>query len=208
MTEDDDLKALMRRADPTTFQAPIDEARIRRVAAAAERDSVTPSARKRPRWLITGVSAGAAVTAAAAVLIAGLVGAPAVQAPGPTGGAITCDAPTAAALRANDTAYEATVTSVEDGVAALRVTATFAGEPGATVDLPQMSDPATGGDLFVVGRAYLVAMTGGFASDCLTGPATDELRQVYVSAFGNGPPRLIRTDPGGLNAQLYQSPLR
>ncbi|MDR6200907.1 hypothetical protein QE374_002816 [Microbacterium sp. SORGH_AS428] len=111
---------------------------------------------------------------------------PAVQTPEPTGGAITCDAPTDAALRANDTAYEATVTRVNDGVVTLTVTTTYAGDPGTSAEIPQMTDPSTGGDLFTVGHAYLVASTGGFASDCLTGPATDQLRRAYVSAFGTG----------------------
>lgn len=186
MNEDDDLKALMRRADPSADSPPLDDVRIRRVVAAAERDDPARARRTRPRFLIAGASVGAAVTAAAAALIAGLVATPAVQAPGPTGGAITCEAPTDAALRANDTAYEATVTRIDDGVATLRVTTTFAGTPGATVEIPQMTDPATGGDLFVVDHAYLVASTGGFASDCLTGPATDELRRAYVDAFGTG----------------------
>lgn len=186
MTEDDDLKALMRRADPSAASAPLDDARIRRVVAAAERDDPVPSRRRRPRFLIAGASLGAAATAAGAVIIAGLVATPAVPAPGPTGGAITCDAPTDAALRTNDTAYEATATRIDDGVVTLTVTTTFLGDPGASAEIPQMSDPETGGDLFVVGHAYLVASTGGFASECLTGPATDELRRAYVSAFGPG----------------------
>ncbi len=186
MTEDDDLKALMRRADPSAASPPLDDVRIRRVVAAAERDNPAPARRRHPRFLIAGASLGAAATAAAAVLIAGLIATPAVQAPGPTGGAIACDAPTYAALRANDTAYEATATEVDDGVVTLTVTTTYAGDPGASAEIPQMTDPATGDDLFVVSHAYLVASTGGFASDCLTGPATDELRRAYVSAFGAG----------------------
>lgn len=186
MTEDDDLKALMRRADPSAASPPLDDAHIRRVVAAAERDDATRARRRRSRFLVAGASLGTGATAAAAVLIAGLVATPAVQTPEPTGGAITCDAPTDAALRANDTAYEATVTRVNDGVVTLTVTTTYAGDPGTSAEIPQMTDPSTGGDLFTVGHAYLVASTGGFASDCLTGPATDQLRRAYVSAFGTG----------------------
>lgn len=186
MIEDDDLKALMRSADPSAASPLLDDTRIRRIVAAAERDNPTAARRKRARFLIAGTSLGAAVTAAASVLIAGLVATPSVQAPGPMRGAVTCDAPTDAALRANDTAYEATATRIDDGVVTLRVTTTFVGNPGTTVEIPQMSDPETGGDLFAVGRAYLVASNGGFASDCLTGPATDELRRAYASAFGTG----------------------
>ncbi|MDF2991166.1 MAG: hypothetical protein K0S37_1680 [Microbacterium sp.] len=185
MTEDDDLRALMRRADPSAAQPPLDDARIRRVVAAAERDGLAPARRKRPRLLVAGASIGAAATAAGTLLIAGLVATPAVQSPGPTGGSITCEAPTDAALRENDTAYEATAMSITDGTVTLAVTTVFAGTPGRTVELPQIEAPA-GGDLFVAGESYLVASTGGFATDCLTGPATAQLRDAYVRAFGAG----------------------
>ena len=183
MTDDNDLKALMRRADPTAAHPPLDDARIRRVVAAAERDGASPARRKRPRLIVAGASLGAAATAAGALLIAGLVSTPVAQAPGPTGGATTCTAPTESALRANDTAYEATATTVDDGVVTLAVTTVFAGDPGRTVELPQMEAP-TGGDLFTVGQVYLVASAGGFATDCVTGPATADLRAMYEEAFG------------------------
>ncbi|MDF2918422.1 hypothetical protein [Microbacterium sp. NPDC086615] len=185
MTDDDDLRALMRRADPTNAHPPLDDARIRRVVAAAERDDLAPAPRKRARLLIAGASLGAVATAAGAALIAGLVATPALQAPGPTGGYVTCEVPTAAELRTNDTAYEALVTGVDDGVVTLEVSHVFTGTPDATVELPQSRTPS-GDDLFVTGRTYLVASTGGFTDDCLTGPATAELRAVYEQAFGPG----------------------
>lgn len=185
MTDDDDLRALMRRADPTNAHPPLDDARIRRVVAAAERDDLAPAPRKRARLLLAGASLGAVATAAGAALIAGIVATPALQEPGPTGGYVTCEAPTAAELRTNDTAYEALVTGIDDGVVTLEVSHVFAGNPGTAVQLPQ-SQTASGDDLFDTGRTYLVASSGGFTDDCLTGPTTPELRTVYEDAFGLG----------------------
>lgn len=183
---DDDLRALMRQADPTTGDPRLDDARIRRIVAAAERDDLaekTATAPRRRRRLFAGVSIGAAATAGAAALIAGLVATPAIQAPGPGPDETpaACQAPTVANLQEFDTAYEATATAVTGENVTLTVTEVFAGTPGTTLTVEQVQEDT--GVLFTAGQTYLVAATDDFISPCDSGPATDALRQLYTTAF-------------------------
>ena len=182
---DDDLRALMRQADPTTGDPRLDDARIRRIVAAAERDDLagtTASAPRRRRRLFAGISLGAAATAGAAALIAGLVATPAIQAPGPDEAPAACQAPTVASLQEFVTAYEATATTVTGENVTLTVTEVFAGTPGTTLTVEQVQEDT--GVLFTAGQTYLVAATDDFISPCDSGPATDALRQLYTTAFG------------------------
>jgi len=183
---DDDLRALMRKADPTTGDPRLDDARIRRIVAAAERDDLageTANAPRRRRRLFAGVSIGAAATAGATALIAGLVATPAIQAPGPGPDETpaACEAPTVASLQEFDTAYEATATTVTGDDVTLTVTQVFAGSPGATLTVEQVQEDT--GVLFTAGQSYLVAATDDFISPCDSGPATPTLRQLYTTAF-------------------------
>lgn len=184
---DDDLRALMRQADPTTGDPSLDDARIRRIVAAAERDDLasnTATAPRHRRRLFAGVSLGAAATAGAAALIAGLVATPAIQAPGPGPDETpaACQAPTVASLQEFDTAYEATATAVTGENVTLTVTEVFTGTPGTTLTVEQVQEDT--GVLFTAGQTYLVAATDDFISPCDSGPATDALRQLYTTAFG------------------------
>ena len=185
MTDDDDLKALLRRADPSAGHTPLDDARIRRLVAAAERDDRARGARarRRPRLLVTGASIGAVATAVAGVLIAGLLATPAVQAPTPPETSAACASPNVESLGEYDTAYEATVTAVDHDDVTLRVTTVFAGDPGQTVNVSQISD-GDGHPVFVTGRSYLVASADGFISRCDTVPTTAALRDLYQRSFG------------------------
>ena len=183
---DDELRALMRKADPSAGHPPLDDARIRRVVAAAERDGTTgpaPAATRTKKRLFAGVSIGAAATAAAGALIAGLVATPAIQAPGPGPDETpaVCETPSVESLGEFDTAYEATATAVTGDDVTLTVTTVFAGSPGATLTVEQVPDGT--GVLFATGQTYLVASTDGFISPCESGPATDGLRQLYTRAF-------------------------
>lgn len=184
---DDDLRALMRQADPSAGDPRLDDARIRRIVAAAERDDLagnTATAPRHRRRLFAGVSLGAAATAGAAALIAGLVATPAIQAPGPGPDETpaACQAPTVASLQEFDTAYEATATAVSGENVTLTVTEVFAGTPGTTLTVEQVQEDT--GVLFTAGQTYLVAATDDFISPCDSGPATDALRQLYTTAFG------------------------
>ncbi|MDQ1112344.1 hypothetical protein QE418_001792 [Microbacterium testaceum] len=185
---DDDLRALLRDADPGRGQQPLDDARIRRIVAAAERDGLggtgEPAPRRRRR-LFAGASIGAAATAAAGLLIAGLVATPAVQAPGPSETSASCAPTSVESLRDSDTAYEATAITVVGDDVTLEVTRVFAGSPGRTLTVPQQHDPANpdGAGLFVAGESYLIASADEYISDCDSGPATDALRQIYARAF-------------------------
>lgn len=185
---DDDLRALLRSADPSSGRPPLGDERIRGIVAAAERDSLggtnSPAPRRRRR-LFAGASIGAAVTAAAGILIAGLVATPAVQAPGPSENSASCAPASVESLRDFDTVYEATATNVDGGNVTLQVTRVFAGSPGRTLTVPQQRDPADpdGAGLFLVGDSYLIASADDYISDCDSGPATDALRQLYSRAF-------------------------
>ncbi|MDQ1131130.1 hypothetical protein [Microbacterium sp. SORGH_AS_0888] len=185
---DDDLRALLRKADPSNGQKPLDDGRIRRIVAAAERDSLdgqSAPAPRRGRRLFAGVSIGAVATAAAGLVIAGLVATPAIQAPGPDETSATCAPVSVDSLREFDTAYEATATAIKGDNVTLQVTQIFAGSPSKTLTVPQPGDPSTaeGGGLFAVGKTYLVASADDYVSDCDSGLATDDLRQLYLEAF-------------------------
>ncbi|MDR6692511.1 hypothetical protein J2X55_003456 [Microbacterium sp. 1154] len=185
---DDDLRALLRKADPSNGQQPLDDGRVRRIVAAAERDSLSVQSAptsQRGRRLFAGVSIGATATAAAGLVIAGLVATPAIQAPGPDDTSQTCAPVSIDSLRDFDTAYEATATAVQGDNVTLEVTRIFAGSPPKTVTVPQPGDPTTadGGDLFAVGKTYLITSQDGYISQCDSGLATGDLRQLYFDAF-------------------------
>jgi len=182
---DDDLKALLRRADTSSAQQPLDETRIRRIVAAAERDSLdgnSAPAPQRRRRLFAGASIGAAATAAAGLIVAGLVASPAIQTPGPSENTASCAPTSIASLQDSDTAYEATATTINGENVTLQVTKVFTGSPGQTLTVPQQTS-TNGGDLFVAGKAYLIASADDYISECDSGLATDALRQLYAHAF-------------------------
>ena len=159
---------------------------MRRYEPAAKRRGLTgttATAPRRRRRLFACFSLGAAATAAAGALIAGLVATPAIQAPapGPDETRAACQAPTVASLQEFDTAYEATATTVTGENVTLTVTEAFAGSPGATLTVEQVQEDT--GVLFTAGQTYLVAATDDFISPCDSGPATDALRQLYTTAF-------------------------
>jgi len=184
---DDDLRELLRKADPSNGQKPLDDGRIRRIVAAAERDSLSGQNAPSPQRgrLFAGVSIGAVATAAVGLVIASLVATPAIQAPGPDDTSQTCAPVSVDSLREFDTAYEATATAINGDNVTLQVTHTFAGSPPKELTVPQPDDPSApdGGGLFAVGKTYLIASADNYISDCDSGITTDDLRQLYLEAF-------------------------
>ena len=100
-----------------------------------------------------------------------------------------CMLPNAEVLATQTTAFEGTVTALEDGTATLQVDRWFAGE-----DAEQVTVTAPGEDLqalieavdFEVGKTYLVSATGGEVSLCgFTDEKTPELEALYTQAFAS-----------------------
>jgi hypothetical protein len=109
----------------------------------------------------------------------------ALTADGSTAG--KCAMPSAEVLSTFDTAFEGTVTSVEDGTATLEVGQWYAGGEASTVTVE-----APGGSLddllmavdFQEGQTYLVSADGDRVTLCgFTAETTPELETMYAEAF-------------------------
>lgn len=108
-----------------------------------------------------------------------------LRVPGGTG---RCMAPNVRVLRAQEVAFEGTVTQVADGEATLEVSRWFVGEE---TDLAVVRTPAEGlvslgyGTELVEGEDYLVSATDGDVTLCgFTGPVTPRLETLYLKAYG------------------------
>jgi|GEM_PF-3877026 len=149
----DDMRRLLRRADPAASLAPVGDDRITRLAEDAMNTDTTtpkipaaqpaPSPRPGPlRWVFVGAGALAAGAAAAFVL-------PALLAP-PTVTTLQlsdadpltqmCAQITPEIVASGDLAFRADVESIEGGVVTLRVTERFQGEVGDFVRVEQGDD--------------------------------------------------------------------
>lgn len=102
-----------------------------------------------------------------------------------------CAVPTAEQLSQQSTALQATVISVNDATAQLRVTRVLNGpEVGrVTVQLPASGAPGVtevGVPTFTVGDSYLLAVSasGSLAGCGLSGKAGGDLEDLYNKAFG------------------------
>lgn len=189
--DDDDLKALLRRADPSSESAPLDDSRVRRLVAAAERDRADEvvaehrrSGRVRPRarwWTAGGSLAAVAAAVGGFALVGSLTTAPIQAGLPPVTGIRECSATSVVALRSNEVAVEAEVTRADDETADLRVTQVFKGDPGTELTVPQTNDLDKA---LAVGRTYLIALDSGTIDECDSGIATDELRTTYEEAYG------------------------
>jgi hypothetical protein len=99
-----------------------------------------------------------------------------------------CAMPNAETLAGFDTAFEGTVTSLDDGTATLAVDQWYAGGDGAstvTVATPNkaLEDLLLAVD-FKADKTYLVSATGGRVTLCgFTGEKTTDLEVLYASAF-------------------------
>lgn len=109
----------------------------------------------------------------------------ALTADGSTAG--KCAMPSAEVLSTFDTAFEGTVTSVEDGTATFEVEQWYAGGEASTVTVEAPSQTLE--DLlmavdFQEGRTYLVSADGDRVTLCgFTAETTPELEALYAEAF-------------------------
>ena len=195
----DDMRRLLRRADPAASLAPVGDDRITRLAEDAMNTDTTtpkipaaqpaPSPRPGPlRWVFVGAGALAAGAAAAFVL-------PALLAP-PTVTTLQlsdadpltqmCAQITPEIVASGDLAFRADVESIEGGVVTLRVTERFQGEVGDFVRVEQGDDePIDGAPIvFRAGETYLVSTSAETIGSCgESGIATPELEAIYAEAF-------------------------
>lgn len=107
----------------------------------------------------------------------------------PTEGAGRCMPPNVENLQAQDTAFEGTVTALDDGQATLEVTTVYAGSPGDTATVAVPSQDLT--DLILAvdlrqGETYLISSLEGEISVCgLSGPKDAPLEGLYQEAYGS-----------------------
>lgn len=198
---DDDLRAMLRAADPAASLAPLPHDRITRmVNLTNSQPAVSPSPRRAPRRpLLYGLGGVAALAAAAFVAVSALtpaaVSATRLSLPAGDGGmaAGSCPVLTPDLLTPLPLAFQGAVDKVTDDLVTVKVTHVFRGQPGTTVEIVQPDLSA--GDFsafdFAVGQDYLIA-----ASDLdpatpaleivlcgVSGPTSPELRTVYQEAF-------------------------
>lgn len=106
---------------------------------------------------------------------------------GATGG--RCMVPNAEVLATETTAFEGTVTSLEQGTATLDVDRWFTGEETEQVTVatpPEDLGPLVGAVQFEVGKTYLVSATDGRVSLCgFTAEKTPRLEAMYTEAFAS-----------------------
>jgi len=199
---DEDLRALLRAADPAASLTPLDPDRITRMVNTTSSQPATPAA-GRPatrRPLILGLAGAAGLAAAAFVVVPALTPAATtatrITLPAGDGGmaAGSCPVVSADALTPLPLAFQAAVNKVTGDIVTLEVTHVFRGEPGTTVELEQPDLAA--GDYsafdFAVGQDYLIAAGDldpasanlDVALCGLSGPTSPELRAVYEAAFG------------------------
>ena len=197
-TPDEELRALLRSADPARSLPPTPPDRIRstagRTTAAAARAGAPLSPAQRPDRRRAGVLAGGLAAAAAAVVAAltlttGGAAVTALTVPAPADPLSSICAPvTAEGLRQSASAFEARVTGTGDGRVDLEVVRRYAGDVQDRVTLPQPADGAADSSLgpLVEGRTYLISTADGTqVSGCgQSGPADPELAALFAQAFG------------------------
>lgn len=202
MTDDDDLRERLRRADPAAALAPAAPDQVRQLTEEVMSRSHTR------RWALP--------VAAALVLLAGgaawamtrpTPAEPIVSAPLPpsataasaAGSAVRlttsgimakCVEPTASRLsEISDFAFAGTVGKIDDGLVTLDVTRVFRGEPATRVQVEQQSDAISeqmlGSGTFEPGKDYLVAANDGEILICGYSGEADSigLRDLYEAAF-------------------------
>jgi hypothetical protein len=97
-----------------------------------------------------------------------------------------CMMPSAKFVAKQTVAIEGTVVSVKNGIVTIKPSHFYAGRATdlVTVDAPDLGMSELPVD-FQVGKDYIVGSTDGHVSICgLSGLATNELRALYVEAFG------------------------
>lgn len=196
MTDDDDLRVRLRRADPA---AALEPASPTQVAHLVE-DAMSRTTR---RWalpvaavlvLIAGGAAWAVTRPSAPEPVAAPTAPPAASASGSvvlraTGVQGKCREPEAGRLAESaDFAFEGTVRTIENGRVVLDVSRTFRGTAVARVEVAQAggaSETMLGSGKFETGRDYLVSSAAGAILICGYSGEADAigLRDLYEAAF-------------------------
>ena len=196
-TDDRDLMARLRAADPAADLTPADPGRVERLLEDAMSNDVrAPETRTGRRNPLTWV-----VAAAAAIIIAG-VGFFAIRGQGDSGTPVAhetvtqltassaparCMVPTVDRLSGRAVAFRGTVESLTGDAVTLRVTHWYNGGPTSLVKVAAPA-PAlralVGAVHFHEGGDYLVTATDGQVTACgFSGPATAARTHLYEQAF-------------------------
>lgn len=186
MTDDDDLRERLRRADPAATLASAAPDQVRQLTEETMSRTVTR------RWALP-------VAAALVLLAGGAAWAMTRQEPievSPAVGrtvaltsndvAAKCVAPTATRLsEISDFAVEGTVSTVAGDIVTLNVTRVFRGEPATSVEVQQSADHSEANDKFETGKSYLIAASDGEVLICGYTGSADRLglRGLYEEAF-------------------------
>jgi hypothetical protein len=206
---DDELRALLRGADPAALLPPAGPERVARLLEEAMSSDLTNESREtgtHGRSPLTWMVAAATVIVIAGVGFLGVRSlgddpdpVPSAQdpttatqptvteltAPGPVAG--RCMVPNPELLATQSVAFEGTVQEISDGVVTLVPSHFYT---GSVTDLVEVTAPADqmaeliGAVDFQDGGTYLVSATGGEVTVCgFSGPVTPELEALYVQAF-------------------------
>ncbi len=190
--DDDRLRGLIRRADPSASLAHLpSDYRIRLVEDTMTQTRTAPETRTarttRRGWLVAGAVGAVAAAAIAVPLALGpATTATTLELPAAAGPAEMCLQITPDVIAQHGTAFRAEVTSIEDGTVTLAVRDRFAGEVGGTVEIAQGADSVVDGApiVFADGATYLIAATDGVVATCgVSGEDSPELDALYREAF-------------------------
>lgn len=201
-TPDDELARALRRADPAALLPPLDPEQRSRLLEDVMTEHTTATTDPAPAPATPSHRRKALVGVAAAVVILGggatwaLSGGDDVPARQPTsltmaaGGSASLDCVplTPELVGQAATAFEGTVTSIENGVVTLQNTHTFKGDVAPTVTVTQGTGSVVDGApvTFAPNTTYLIAAgPDGTVGGCgPSGPASPELRTLFDRAFG------------------------
>lgn len=197
---DDQLRAMLRAADPAASLSPLPDDRITRMVNLTNSQPSAPAPRRAPRRpLLVGLGGTAALAAAAFVAVSALTPAAtsAVRLVLPSGdggmAAGSCPVLTPDLLTPLPLAFQGAVSEVTDETVTLTVTHVFRGEPGVLVEIdrPELGEGDFSAFEFAVGQDYLIAAADldpaepalEIALCGVSGPTSPELREVYEQAF-------------------------
>ncbi|HWS36202.1 MAG TPA: hypothetical protein VN408_26135 [Actinoplanes sp.] len=188
MTDDDDLRELLRRADPAATLAPAAPDQVRHLTEEAMSRTHTR------RWALPVAAALVLLAGGAAWAMTHPTPPEVPQAIGTVAPTVTLDATDAPAScvgpdpswlsERSDFAFEGTVSKVDADRVTLTVTTVFRGQQAADVQVALSGSHSYGNDRFEVGKSYLVASADGTVLICSSGLVDGfGLRKLYEEAF-------------------------
>ncbi len=197
---DDDLRAMLRAADPAASLVPLPDDRITRMVNLTNSQPSAAAPRRAPRRpLLVGLGGTAALAAAAFVAVSALTpaatSATRLVLPAGDGGmaAGACPVLTPDLLAPLPLAFQGAVSEVAADTITLTVTHVFRGEPGTLVEIdrPELGEGDFSAFEFAVGQDYLIAAADLDPAEAaleialcgVSGPTSPELREVYEQAF-------------------------